>query len=390
MGLIVRLYSSGTEDFVYRSHTYDNTTLPYRLFIPENPDSGKKYPLVLALHGADERGDDNEGPVAKHRLALSWADSANQAKWSSFVLVPQCPQYKNWVDGDWSQNVYDFDNTPISNELETVMNLLDSLLIEFPIDTTRIFVTGLSMGGYGTWDLITRFPHRFAAAVPMSGVGDSTRTDVFLDVPIWVFHGEKDNRVSVSGSRYMVSTMEKRGRPVLYTHCKQGDCTGMSEAGILAALSGGADLIYTEWPDEDHDIWAQSYDYPFLFPWVFSHGAPVDTTSTDTTTTDTTSVDTKNYRKLKIDGPDQFEIYPAYPNPFNPKTTIMYELQRNSWITLEVFDALGRRVRVLIDQEQAAGFHRIAFDGSELVSGVFVVCLTAGGRTQIQKVTLVR
>lgn len=363
------------EKFEYRSHTFGETTLPYRLCPPQGYDPAKAYPLVLALHGAGERGDDNELPISVHQLAFSWSDSVNQAKWPCIVVVPQCPLNERWADQDWTTGTYSVDTTPISNEAETVMDLLDSLFVEFSVDTNRIYVTGLSMGGYGTWDLISRFPHFFAAAIPMSGGGDSTVVDRYYHVPIWDFHGEKDSTVPVSGSRDMIRALEGIGRRCVYTHCNFGDCTGLTDEQVRIEVQSGAWLLYTEWEGKNHVMWAESYDYPYLFPWVFAQDKrnPV-------------GVNPAGY----LAEPEGFVLYPAYPNPFNPATTITYQLQRDSRMTLEVFDMLGRRVRILIDQEQSAGLHRISFDATGLASGSYFVCLTAEGRTQIQKLMLVR
>ncbi|NQT24185.1 T9SS type A sorting domain-containing protein [candidate division KSB1 bacterium] len=363
------------EKFEYRSHTSDTTTIPYRLCQPQDYDPGQSYPLVLALHGAGERGDDNVLPISFHQLAFSWSDSANQAQWPCFVVAPQCPVNERWADQDWSTGSYSVETTPISNEAVTVMDLLDSLIVEFSVDTNRIYITGLSMGGYGTWDLISRFPHFFAAAIPMSGGGDSTVVDRFAHLPIWDFHGENDSTVPVSGSRDMVTALERIGRRCVYTHCHEGDCTGMTEEQVGIEVQNGAGLLYTEWENKGHVMWAESYDYPHLFPWVFAQDKQYPV-----------GVDPVSL----LNAPEGFALYPSYPNPFNPVTTISYQLQRDSRILLEVFDTLGRRVKVLIDQDQSAGLHRMQFAGTQLASGSYFICLTVQGRTQIQKMMLVK
>jgi predicted peptidase len=159
--------------FVARSHSFQSTTLPYRLFIPDNYNPTKKYPLVLALHGSGNRGSDNLQHIQSTRLATSWADPVNQTQYPCFVVAPQCPLNQSW-------NV-----EPIA---ATVSDLLDSLTREFNIDLNRQYITGLSMGGYGTWDMITRFPNRFAAAIPMSaGCGIRLRPPKLLTSPSGIF-----------------------------------------------------------------------------------------------------------------------------------------------------------------------------------------------------------
>lgn len=249
--------------FEKRSHTFGSTTLPYRLFIPKNYSPMQSYPLVLCLHGAGERGVDNESHIRLHRLATSWADTINQSKWPCFVVAPQCPANNQWVDTDWSLGNYNSDVVPISNEMLTVVNLLDNLENEFAIDTNRLYVTGLSMGGYGTWDLIVRYPNRFAAAIPMSGAGDSSKVSIFNHVPVWNFHGAIDNTVNVKFSRNMNSAYVNRGYFVVNT-------ANLSSAALDYFLNKGEKHIYTEYPNGGHVVWAESYDNPKLFPWVFS------------------------------------------------------------------------------------------------------------------------
>ena len=239
--------------FVARSLTYNGTTLPYRLFIPESYTPSKHYPIVLALHGSGERGSDNLVHIQRFRLATSWADPINQAKYPCFVVAPQCPDGKDWS----------------GPELATANNILDSLATEFSIDANRRYVTGLSMGGIGTWNMITSFPDRFAAAVPMSGGWESNDAPAILRVPIWNFHGAQDEVVPVQWSRGMIEGLQSLGRKVVYTHCHNGDCTGLPDSVVAANVRSHADLFYTEYQNGHHVIWDESYDFPYLFPWVF-------------------------------------------------------------------------------------------------------------------------
>jgi predicted esterase len=239
--------------FIARSHTYNGTALPYRLFIPESYTPSKRYPIVLALHGSGERGSDNLVQISGWRLATSWADPVNQAKYPCFVVAPQCPGGKSWS----------------GPELATANNILDSLAAEFSIDVNRMYVTGLSMGGFGTWELITSFPDRFAAAVPMSAGWESTGAPAILRVPIWNFHGAQDEVVPVQWSRDIIGGLESLGRRVVYTHCHNGDCAGLADSMIAANVRSHSDLFYTEYQYGNHVIWDESYDYPYLFPWVF-------------------------------------------------------------------------------------------------------------------------
>jgi poly(3-hydroxybutyrate) depolymerase len=249
--------------FVYRSHTYNGTTLPYRLFIPDAYSSVEQYPLMLVLHSAGERGTDNVLQITNTRIATCWADSLAQLKHPCFVVAPQCPLNGGWSSGD--------PTSPIRPELATVIDLLDSLAREFSIDTNRIYVTGFSMGGSGTWDIIMRFPERFAAAVPMSGGANPAYAYRCADVPIWDLHGARDNLVPVQYSRAMIDALHALGREVVYTHCHNLDCSGLPDSTIDMEVRSHADLIYTEIQIAGHTygIWGTSSNYPFLSPWVF-------------------------------------------------------------------------------------------------------------------------
>jgi predicted peptidase len=254
--------------FIKRYHTYQSITLPYYLFVPANYDPRTKYPLVLCLHGAGEKGD-NPSAVKNNSMAIVWARDTNQTRWPCFILVPQCPINGSWVylPGPGS---YNSDVIPISPDLSAVNDLVDSLLVEYSVDQDRLYVTGLSMGGFATWDLIVRFPDKFAAAIPMSGAGDTSKAGLIKHIPIWDFHGAMDNVVPVTGSREMISALQRAGVPAVYTHCHNGDCTGLPDSVIADRIKSGRKLFYTQYQDGWHSIWDQAYNTAFLLPWTFS------------------------------------------------------------------------------------------------------------------------
>lgn len=185
-------------------------SLPYRLFIPKNYQSAKAYPLMITLHGAGERGTDNAAQLV-HDFSKRWAADSLQSKSPHFVVAPQCPPNNQWVDTDWGKGSYDQSQVPISDELQAVVAILDSLGREFNLDANRIYVSGLSMGGYGTWDLVARYPGRFAAAVAVCGAGDPRKAQSLAKLPLWAFHAEGDNVVPVAGSRDMVNALKSAG-----------------------------------------------------------------------------------------------------------------------------------------------------------------------------------
>ena len=213
-------------------------SLPYRLLKPTNYDKSKKYPLVLFLHGAGERGTDNRKQLIHGIADFSSAEALE--KRPCFLVAPQCPSGKRWVEVDWSSKSHKMPAKP-SDAMRLTMELLDALEKEFSIDKSRVYVTGLSMGGYGTWDAIQRYPKRFAAAIPICGGGDASNVEMVANKPIWVFHGDKDNAVPVSRSRDMVEALKKAGGKVRYT----------------------------EYKNVGHNSWAATYRDPKVHEWLF-------------------------------------------------------------------------------------------------------------------------
>jgi poly(3-hydroxybutyrate) depolymerase len=252
-----------SDKFLIRSQTYQGKTIPYRLFVPENYNPAIAYPLMLCLHGSGERGADNHIQVVGTRLATSWADSINQINNPCFVVAPQCPTDEDWING------IHVDHVPITLNMLTVMNILDSLGREFNIDTNRTYITGLSMGGFGTWDIIERYPDKFAAAIPICSGGDTTAVARIEHIPIWDFHGKIDPIIPVRYSRVMISSFEKNGKHTVYTDCNTSNCIGLPDTTIQRLINEGADLLYTEYEFGVHEIWNQAYDTPLLHNWVF-------------------------------------------------------------------------------------------------------------------------
>ncbi len=216
--------------------------LLYRLYKPAAYDAKQKYPLVLFLHGAGERGDDNQAQV-KHGVRFFLQ---NQAKNPCFIVAPQCPGKFQWVDTPWGNLQHTMPAQP-TEPMQLTIALLGALEKEFPaVDAKRLYVTGLSMGGFGTWDLITRLPKRFAAAVPICGGADDGKAALIAKVPAWVFHGGADDVVKTVRSRNIVAALKAaRGTPK-----------------------------YTEYPGMGHFSWDQAYGEPELMPWLFAQKLP--------------------------------------------------------------------------------------------------------------------
>ena len=251
--------------------TTDSMTMAYRLFVPEGYDESKSYPLVLALHGAGARGDDNESHIRSHRLATSWADPVNQSEWPAFVVAPQLPQGLNWFL--WL-DLNDYEVIGPRPATFTAMAILDSLESEFSIDPDRIYVTGISAGGVGSWGLPLLDPGRFAAAVPMSSGYFYQFADRLADLPLWIVHGEMDDHAPAKFSRTMIASFMDMGRSVLFTECgfDPSVCDPVDEGDFAAAMGAHTDLVYTGYETGRHEgsIWNRSYNDRRLTRWVFA------------------------------------------------------------------------------------------------------------------------
>jgi predicted peptidase len=214
-------------------------TLKYRLLKPYQYSFGKKYPLVIFLHGAGERGDDNL--VTLKHGAKDFADEARRKEFPAYVLVPQCPKDKKWSEVDWSKASSSLPDQA-SDSMQLLKELVDEMVENAGVDTERIYITGLSMGGYGTWDAIARYPNFFAAAAPICGGGDPKTVERFRNLPIWCFHGAKDPVVKVIRSQEMIEALKKVG----------------------------GNPRYTEYPDLQHDSWTVTYKNPEFYTWLFA------------------------------------------------------------------------------------------------------------------------
>jgi predicted peptidase len=222
--------------------TKDKASLPYRLLKPDGYDKDGKnhYPLVIFLHGSAGRGDDNKKQLRSG--VEEFVKEATRKKHPCFLAVPQCPADKMWF------NVVPKDtkaNLPLPKSLTeptaAVLDLIDALCTEHRIDKNRIYLTGLSMGGYGTWDVISRTPELFAAAIPICGGGDPTQAAKLAKLPIWTFHGEADPLVPVERTRDLIAAIKK---------------------------AGGAPKS-TEYQGVGHDAWTPTYRNPDVLDWLF-------------------------------------------------------------------------------------------------------------------------
>ena len=210
-----------TTVMVKNGETEEAVEIRYFLFLPQGHGSAEKkdekWPLMLFLHGAGERGD-NLDLVKKHGPPKL----VDEKKDFPFITIsPQCPSGKYW-------------------NVQQMAKLVDHVANTYSADPKRLYVTGLSMGGFGTWNLLADFPGRFAAAIPICGGGDPAKVEKMKDTPIWVFHGAKDTAVSISKSEAMVDALKK--------------------------IDGK--VKFTMYPEAGHDSWTETYNNSEVYKWL--------------------------------------------------------------------------------------------------------------------------
>jgi hypothetical protein len=264
-----------TTKFLYKYHPSVNVSLPYRLFVPDNYDTLETYPIVLTLHGLGECGTDNNIHIQLNHIATCWADSSFQKKHPAFIVSPQCPVGSNWTTAGVKSSVFE---------------ILDSLLEVYKVDTNRIYVTGLSLGGNGTWDYLATYPHLFAAAIPVCGWYDSSTVKYFQHIPIWNNHGGGDGTVPVVNSRNMIAAYENLNLPVVYTHCNGYTCSTMSQVKQYRLVTDNVDYVYSEYKNLGHNAWDSAYTDTTIQEWLFSKRRRIPDLITLT--------DTKEYRHI--------------------------------------------------------------------------------------------
>lgn len=245
---LVAICGYGQEAFLKKEFKHkDGHVLPYRMLAPENAKAKKKYPLILFLHGAGERGNDNEKQLT-HGSSL-FLDSVNREKYPAYVVMPQCPEDSYWanldVDTTTSPRTLRFDYSKNALwPLQAALELTAELIEKENVDPERVYVMGLSMGGMGTFEAVYRKPQMFAAALPICGGGDTKMYDQRVrPVRFWVFHGAVDEVVDVKLSRDMVKRLKDLD----------------------------VDVQYTEYPNVNHNSWDNVFAEPDLLPWIFKN-----------------------------------------------------------------------------------------------------------------------
>lgn len=256
LGVLTAVSPTAVDGFITRTYT-DPTgaTMVYYLYIPPAAltappaSAAEGYPVVLLLHGVGERANPTQ-PLAQNRARLVtnpyvqlWSSPTVQQRWPSIIIAPQVSGDNRWVDAPPKQGNYSLAPTPTTS-LTLAHEILQVTLAQYAsvVNPHRVYITGISMGAFGVWDAIERWPQDFAAAAPVSGAGDPSQASVIANLPIWDFHGALDTTVPPAASRDMI-------------------------AAITAA---GGRPLYTEYPAAHHDIWVRVYSDPTFLAWLFA------------------------------------------------------------------------------------------------------------------------
>lgn len=234
----------GTNDLVnltvpakYRSER--GGILNYRIFVPDIPQSATNgVPLILFLHGSGECGTNNVSQLIHGVGGLVWW---SRNRMPAIVVAPQSPPMTAWSPVFFTLRDARMPY-PAPPMIKLVKGMLDELCERYPVDADRIMVTGISLGGYGTWDLVSRYPGHFAGAMPVCGAGDPGAAEAAARTSLWIFHGERDGNVPNKMDRTMVSRLWE----------------------LDAAVR------YMEYPDAGHGIWGRVYSDDAVMKWLFS------------------------------------------------------------------------------------------------------------------------
>jgi predicted peptidase len=230
----------GVGEIEFTGGKYEKEKFTYLILPPLKIEEGQKYPLLFFMHGAGERGNDVE-KLLPH-LPTQMSKEEWIGKYPCFMVIPQCRDGERWVEQNWN----DKESAPIvekpSDQMQMAMAVLDQSLKTLPIDRSRIYLTGLSMGGFGSWELAMRRPELFAAVAPVCGGGDETQAARLKNIPIWAAHGDADTVVWPVRSRSMVEAIK----------------------------AVGGNVKYTEYPGVGHNSWTPFYSDPAgVLAWMF-------------------------------------------------------------------------------------------------------------------------
>ena len=227
-----KLYISGTD------------TMPYRLLLPDNYDASQKYPLIFFLHGAGERGNDNEKQLV-HGAKLFLKDDVRK-NYPAIIVFPQCAANSFWSNVSFkmenNKRTFSFQEAGEPTiAMKLAQELLMSIMKTYPVAKKQVYVGGLSMGGMGTFEIVRRNPKLFAAAIPICGGGNTATAALLKKTKWWVFHGGKDDVVPPKLSEDMVNALKE----------------------VKASVK------FTLYPEANHNSWDSAFAEPDLLSWLF-------------------------------------------------------------------------------------------------------------------------
>ncbi len=328
-GTLPNYNSSPAEPEVHHLSTVVNKYFDdnYLLYLPQDyQNDNRDWPLVIFLHGsgsAINNIDDirHAGPPYLYEHGMD----------NQFVLLaPQLYDNVHW-------------------DVDRLHVLTQEILNNYHIDNSRIYITGLSRGGAGTWEYAVSYPNMFAAVVPISA-RDIPGVERLADSHVWIFHGGADTGVPYQGAQWMYNRL----------------------------VAVGADVRLTMYPGVGHDAWTAAYATDSLWTWMLSKQSTY------------TATDPEEFSPVP-----SFQLLNNYPNPFNPATTIRYGLPKDSPVNLIIYDLNGREIWHYSESMQPAGWHQVQWNGrnrsDELVStGVYFYRLQAGNFVDVKKMVFMK
>lgn len=278
-----------------------------------------KLPAILFLHGIGESGNDLNRLRQNGFPRILEGDQ----QFPFIFIMPQCPSSTEWY----------YTN---ADNVTAMRTFLDDILSRFPIDADRLSITGLSMGGIGSWYFAINMPSRFAALVPVSFRGDGWSPAPAKDIPVWAFHGAKDGVIPLSKAQELVDQFR----------------------------ATGGNIKFDPYPNGGHDAstWTVTYNNPDVYDWMLRKKRLTFATPSD------------NSRILV---PQGLSLDQNFPNPFNPATAIRFGLPEASNVTLKIYDVVGREVATLVNGRLTAGYHEYTWNADGVSSGAYLYHINA-------------
>jgi predicted peptidase len=243
-------FASAQDTNLYEKKEFiqNGDTMPYRILLPLHFDKNKKYPIVFFLHGAGERGNDNEKQLV-HGGSIFLADSIRE-KYPAIIVFPQCAANSFWANVDFHFDtttrkgviLFKKDSEPTTS-MKLAVALFKNIGSTYRLDKSKLYIGGLSMGGMGTFEMVKRMPGTFAAAFAICGGADTSTAKQLTETAWWIFHGLKDNVVDPIFSQNMATALKENG----------------------------AEVRLTLYPEDGHDSWDDAFKEPEFFSWIFAH-----------------------------------------------------------------------------------------------------------------------